>query len=70
MNNTLGRLQDVINQIENEDLKNIIEKVFQVEIDFRSYDSRDKPKQKIKEIINDAARIIEIKTKTDEPAAD
>lgn len=60
-NNTIGRLNELLEQISDQDVKKIVSETFEVEISFRSADRINFPKQKIRQIIEDVARQIENK---------
>lgn len=59
----IGRLQEVLNQIEDLEVKEIVDAVFKVEISYRSAERTNFPRQKIKDIIDGIARASESKTK-------
>ena len=55
----IGRLQEVLNQIEDKPTQEIVRRVFQVEISYRSAERKNFPRKKIRDIIEEAARTIE-----------
>lgn len=59
----IGRLQEMLSQVENPDIKEIINAVFKVEISYRSAERTNFPRQKVRDIIDGVARNIESKTK-------
>jgi allophanate hydrolase subunit 1 len=59
MNNTLGRLQAVLDEIEDPNLNKIIDEVFKIEISYRSMEAKNFPRQKVRDVIEDVARVIE-----------
>jgi hypothetical protein len=61
MSKTIGRLQEVLDRIPNSEIKAIIDDVFKVEISYRSMEAKNFPRQKIRDIIEDVARIVENK---------
>jgi hypothetical protein len=63
MSKNIGRLQEVLNQINDPKLKEIVEGVFKVEISYRSMERDRFPRQKIKDVVDSVARTIETKTK-------
>jgi len=61
MHKTLGRLQAVLNEIEDPDLNTIIDEVFKIEVSYRSMEAKNFPRQKVRDVIEDVARVIENK---------
>lgn len=62
-NKNIGRLQEMLNQVKDPNIKEIINGVFKVEISYRSAERVNFPRQKIRDIIDGVARTIESKTK-------
>ena len=60
---TIGRLQEVLKQIEDPNLKAIIDEVFKVEISYRSAERSNFPRQRIRDVVDGVARQIELSTK-------
>ncbi len=52
----IGRLEEIINQVEDEKLREVIRGVFRVEISYRSTERVNFPWQKIRDIIEGVAR--------------
>ncbi|AFL83597.1 hypothetical protein Belba_0954 [Belliella baltica DSM 15883] len=52
----IGRLEEVLNQVEDEKLRDVIRGVFRVEISYRSTERVNFPWQKIRDIIEGVAR--------------
>lgn len=52
----VGRLEEILNQVEDEKLREVIRGVFRVEISYRSTERVNFPWQKIRDIIEGAAR--------------
>lgn len=63
MSKNIGRLQEVLHQIENPDLRDIIEGMFKIEISYRSTERERFPRQKVRDVIDGVARTMETKTK-------
>jgi hypothetical protein len=59
----IGRLQEVLNQVNDPDIKEIIDGVFKVEISYRSAERTNFPRQRIRDIIDGVARTIETRKK-------
>ena len=55
----LGRLQEVLNHIEDDVIREVVKGVFQVEISYRSAERKNFPRQKIRDVIEGVARTIE-----------
>ncbi|WP_315819384.1 hypothetical protein [Paraflavitalea speifideaquila] len=62
-NKNIGRLQEMLNQVKDPNIKEILNGVFKVEISYRSAERINFPRQKIRDIIDGVARTIESKTK-------
>jgi hypothetical protein len=60
---TIGRLQEVLQQIDDPNLKVIIDEVFKVEISYRSAERSNFPRQRIRDVVDGVARQIELSTK-------
>ncbi len=60
---TIGRLQEVLQQIEDPYLKAIIDEVFKVEISYRSAERNTFPRQRIRDIVDGLARQMELTIK-------
>ena len=60
---TIGRLQEVLQQIEDPHLKTIVGEVFKIEISFRSAARSNFPRQKVRDVVDGVARQIELTTK-------
>lgn len=60
---TIGRLQEVLQQIEDPQLKTIIDETFKVEISYRSAERSNFPRQRIRDVVDGVARQIELTTK-------
>lgn len=60
---TIGRLQEVLKQIEDPNLKSIIDEVFKVEISYRSAERSNFPRQRIRDVVDGVARQIELSNK-------
>lgn len=52
----IGRLEEILNQVDDEKLKEVIRGVFRVEISYRSTERVNFPWQKIRDIIEGVAR--------------
>jgi len=52
----IGRLEEILNQVEDEKLREVIRGVFRVEISYRSTERVNFPWQKIRDIIEGVAR--------------
>jgi hypothetical protein len=59
MSSTIGRLQEVLDRIKDPQIKSLIDNVFKVEISYRSMEAKYFPRQKIRDIIEGSARVIE-----------
>ena len=60
---TIGRLQEVLQQIEDPHLKTIVNEVFKIEISYRSAERSNFPRQKVRDVVDGVARQIELTTK-------
>lgn len=60
---TIGRLQEVLKQIEDPYLKVIVDEVFKIEISYRSAERSNFPRQKVRDVVDGVARQIELATK-------
>ena len=60
---TIGRLQEVLLQIEDPNLRTIVDEVFKVEISYRSAERSNFPRQRIRDVVDSVARQIELTTK-------
>ena len=56
----VNRLQQVIDRIEDEDLKQVVVDAFKIEISYRSTDRVNFPKAQLKQVIEKVARAKEI----------
>jgi len=54
--NNIGRLEEVLNQIEDEKIREIVRGVFRVEISYRSTERVNFPWQRIRDVIEGVAR--------------
>ncbi|MGN7787819.1 hypothetical protein ACTJIJ_25010 [Niabella sp. 22666] len=52
--NTTTRLKELINKINDPDIRNVVEQVLNVEISYRSSDRQNFPMKNIREIINNS----------------
>ena len=54
--NNIGRLEDVLNQIKDDKVREIVRGVFRVEISYRSTEKVNFPWQRIRDVIEGVAR--------------
>ena len=54
--NNIGRLEEILNQIEDEKVREIVRGVFKVEISYRSTERVNFPWQRIRDVIEGVAR--------------
>lgn len=63
--NNIGRLEEVLTQIKDENVREIASGVFKVEISYRSTERVNFPWQRIRDVIEGVARTTEVEDKQD-----
>lgn len=59
--NNIGRLEEILNQIEDERMRNIVRGVFKVEISYRSTERVNFPWQRVRDVIEGVARTSQLR---------
>lgn len=60
---SIGRLQEILNQVDDEQIREIIRGVFKIEISYRSTERTNFPRKRILDTVDGVARTIENNTK-------